>query len=98
MGRSGSDLVLSWGRGCSATDADSEIYEGVIGTFSSHVPVTCATGGALTWTLTPAAGDRYYLVVPTNLSGEGSYGLDGAGLQRPASLSECRAQSIAACP
>jgi uncharacterized repeat protein (TIGR01451 family) len=98
VGKLGTDLVLSWGQGCLASDADSEIYEGTIGTFTSHASVTCSTGGALAWTLTPVEGDRYYLVVPTNLAGEGSYGLDGAGLERPAALSACRVQSVEACP
>ena len=96
--KSGDDIVLSWGHSCLASDGDSEVYEGTIGTFTSHVPVTCATGGALAWTLTPAAGNRYYLVVPTNGVGEGSYGVDGASVERPPSLSACRAQSIDACP
>jgi hypothetical protein len=96
--KSGTDLVLSWSHGCSPSDADSEIYEGTLGSFATHAPMTCSTGGALTWTFAPAAGDRYYLIVPTNLASEGSYGLDGAGVERPSSLSACLAQSIEACP
>lgn len=92
----GGDITLSWGASCSGGDNDFEIYEGILdGAFTSHVPVTCSTGGATSRTLTPGAGDRYYIVVPRNTIREGSYGLDSAGLQRPASSSACLLQEIA---
>jgi hypothetical protein len=81
-----------------ATDTDSEIYEGILGNVTSHVPVFCTTGGMTTRTIAPGAGSRYYLVVPTNGAGEGSYGLNGAAAQRVISAAGRHMQSIAACP
>jgi hypothetical protein len=71
----------------------------VLGSFSSHVPVLCTTGGALSTTITPAAGNRYYLVVPRNSdAAEGSYGTTIGSTQRPASLTACLPQHTANCP
>ena len=39
----------------------------------------------------------YYLVVPLHADREGSYGVDGAGFERPAGTNACAAQSVAAC-
>ena len=51
-----------------------------------------------TATFAPAAGDRYYLVVPRNTAREGSYGTRSGGAERPAGLGQCAAQLIASCP
>jgi hypothetical protein len=96
------DLDLSWGASCAVTDDDYAVYEGVLGDFTSHIPVTassCTTIGATTTTITPGGGDRYYLVVPTGASGlcEGSYGFASDGTPRPQSLSACAAQSVNEC-
>jgi len=91
-------LALSWGASCVPADTDYEIYEGAIGSFAGHAPRACTTGGATTWTITPAEGNRFFLVVPTNGSVEGSYGLTSAGAERPAGASVCRPQAIAVCP
>lgn len=97
--KSGSgDLFLSWGAGCVGLDTDYSVYEGGLGSFTSHAPIACQTGGATTWTLTPAAGDAYYLVVSQNGTREGSYGFDALGAERPPALAACNPQSIAACP
>jgi len=89
----GGDLTLSWGASCAGTDSDYAVYEGKIGApFDTHVPVTCSTGGATTWTFTPAAGNRYYYVVPRNAVSEGSYGHDSDGLSRAPSAAACRPQ------
>jgi hypothetical protein len=45
----------------------------------------------------PAAGNRYYLVVPTNGVVEGSYGLTSEGDERLQGSSACMPQSIASC-
>jgi hypothetical protein len=91
----GGQITLSWGGSCAGTDSDYEVYEGTIGTpFSSHVPVTCSTGGATSWTFTPGAGDRYYYVVPRNAVTEGSYGERSGGLQRPPSGAACLPQEV----
>jgi hypothetical protein len=96
--KSGSDLTLQWGASCIATDADYEVYEGTLGTFFSHLPRLCTTGGLLAATITPSPGDRYYLVVPRNDSREGSYGVYGSGTERPMSFAACLAQTTGSCP
>lgn len=93
------DLALSWGASCAAGDVDYEIYEGVLGNFSSHMPRTCTTGGATALTIAAGAGDAYYLVVPRNIGNEGSYGKNSGGAERPASLAACVPRDIApSCP
>jgi len=93
------DLALSWGSSCRSGDTDYAVYEGVLGDFTSHVPRLCSTGGATAATLTPASGNRYYLVVPLSPDGvEGSYGTTSAGQERPASAAACRPQAVGACP
>ncbi len=92
----GGDLTLSWGASCAATDTDYAVYEGTLGApFASHVPVTCSTGGATTWTFTPSAGDHYYLVVPRNGVSEGSYGHGSSLVPRPPSTAACLPQEVA---
>ena len=49
-------------------------------------------------TLTPSPADSYYLVVPRNANFEGSYGLDGAGFERPTAAAACTGQELASCP
>jgi len=92
------DLTLRWGASCSPTDADYEVYEGTIGAYYSHSPKLCTTGGSLTATFTPGGGNRYYLIVPHNVSSEGSYGLDGNGMERPEGSPTCVLRRIASCP
>ena len=94
----GSDLLLGWGGSCKAGDTDYEVYEGTLGSFSSHSPLTCGTLGATTWTLTPSSGNNYYLVVPTNGSREGSYGLDSGSTERGQGVSACLTQQASTCP
>ena len=93
-------LVLSWGPSCSAGAEDYAVYEGLLGSWYSHLPLDCSDDGAdLTEEISTAPGDRYYLVVPINPTEEGSYGTDGHAAERPVGLSVCVAtQSIDACP
>jgi hypothetical protein len=99
MGRLGPNVFLSWSASCSATDGDYDVYEGTVGgNFTSHVPLVCTTSGNTGASFVPGAGNRYYLVVPTNGSSEGSYGRGIAGAERPASAGACRTRLIAACP
>jgi hypothetical protein len=98
IGRSGDDLTLAWGASCTVTDDDYAVYEGQLGDFASHAPVICSTGGALGATVTPEAGDRYYLIVPRNASFEGSFGVDSAGTERPEGTSACVTRAIGVCP
>ena len=85
-------VTLTWGASCSSADTDYEVYEGVLGNWYSHVPVAglCSTAGALSATFDASAGDRYYIVVPTDGATEGSYGVDGASAERPVSGSSLR--------
>lgn len=94
----GGDLELSWGPSCLAEGSDFAVYEGEIGAFASHAPITCSTGGLTQATFAPSLLDAYYLVVPRNASFEGSYGYSSAGADRPVGTSSCLPQSLGACP
>ena len=96
ISKTGSDLLLRWGASCQADDPDYAIYEGTLGSFTSHVPRFCSTAGAKIKLFTPAAGSAYYLVVPTHTVGEGSYGL-GNGGERPPSAAAYLPQIMGAC-
>ena len=94
----GGDVTLTWGPCCLA-GADYAIYEGSFGAWSGHVPDVCSTGGLTAASVMPAAGDRYFLVVPHDAAVEGSYGLDSTGAERAASNDACRSvQNTASCP
>ncbi len=94
------DIRLSWSPSCLNSDADYAVYEGLLGDPTSHIPVgnpPCTTAGATETTITPALGDRYYLVVPQSASHEGSYGTERDGEPRLPSASACREQLVEAC-
>jgi hypothetical protein len=97
IGKSGGSISMAWQPSCSPADTDYAIYEGQLGSFTTHVPVTCSTGGAAGATFAPSSGNRYYLVVPHNGAVERSYGQNSAGLERPTSASACRPQSLGIC-
>ncbi len=94
LSRSGTQITLDWDASCVTTDADYEIYEGTIGNWTSHAPVTCSTAGATTATFTPGVNGAYYLVVPTDTLVEGSYGWNGQFVERPQGLPSCLSQQI----
>ena len=100
LGRgSGSHLTLAWGAAsCSSPDTNYEIYQGTIGTFTTHSSLTCSTDGQTQATITPGQGDHYYLVVPRNSTVEGSYGLNSSGQERQQSTEACLPRLIADCP
>lgn len=89
-----SEVTLSWGASC-AGDADYAVYEGTLGDFTSHQSTQCSTSGALSSTLTPDGGDRYFLVVPQGLAFEGSHGTAGDGGERSQGPSACAARDVA---
>lgn len=93
-------ITLDWDPSCAAGDTDYEVYEGTLGSWYSHVavPGLCTTGGARTATFNAGAGNRYYLVVPSNGTIEGSYGSSTALAQRPAAVPACKSQSLGTCP
>ena len=80
--KAGADVTLTWSASCLGSDTDYAVYEGALGDFASHVSRLCSTGGATGTTLAPLADDVYWLVVPRR-ERRGSYGLDGAGAERP---------------
>lgn len=91
-------LNLTWGTSCSATDNDYEVYEGRLGTFYSHNRLVCSTGGATSTSVSPSAGNTYYLVVPADAAHEGSYGRRSDGTERPPGGPRCRATQSVGCP
>ena len=94
----GGTLSLAWSPSCHANDLDYAVYEGSIGDFTSHVPRLCTTAGATSTSITPGAGNRYYLVVPQGSGAEGSYGTRSDGIERPASPAACLVRGIVSCP
>ncbi len=95
----GGDLTLAWNPSCQGSDTDYEVYRGVIGSWTSHTPSICSTGGATTTTVTPpASAQSYYLVVARNATYEGSYGRDRAGVERPPSVAPCLTRALGGCP
>jgi hypothetical protein len=88
-------VALAWGASCTLSD-DYAVYEGSLSSFTSPTQSTCSTGGARSWTLTPGAGNRYFLIVPLRADREGSYGAATSGERSPA-VPACRPQAIAAC-
>ena len=97
MAHSGGMIFLSWDDSCNPGDTDYEVYEGTLGIFTSHAGIVCSTGGLTAVTFAAPPGDAYYLVVPSDGTSHGSYGVDGLGAQRPVSLSACSPQSILTC-
>ena len=96
---SGGEIELTWGASCLAGDSDYEVYEGVLGNFTSHVPRACSTAGFQSHHLMPSDGNRYYLVVPRNAQREGSYGSRSDGSERLPSASACLPQAVtSSCP
>ena len=93
----GGNITLSWAPSCLASDTDYAVYEGTVRQFTSHQPRLCSTGGAITRTLTPSAGNTYYVVTPRTSTREGSYGTTSSGSERPQGASACAPQTIDLC-
>jgi plastocyanin len=96
----GGSLILTWGASCSPGATAYGIYEGTIpiaGVYD-HKSTACPAGTATTATITPTAGDHYYLVVPRTAAAEGSYGKDSANQEIPQGAPVCLAtQNLTAC-
>jgi hypothetical protein len=83
-------LVVTWASQCPSSGANAGIFEGQIGSWSSHTAVDCDdAGGDQSEQITPGSGNRYYLVVPFKGTDEGSYGRNSAGVERPAGATTC---------
>jgi hypothetical protein len=93
----GNAIALTWGASCASADADYAVYEGSIGSFDARSPVACSTQGALSYSVTPALGNTYYLIVPTHADREGSYGTDGTGAERLPAAGACLPQTVKSC-
>ncbi len=92
-------LDLSWGASCSAAGPDYSVHEGVVGTWYSHAPLACTSGGAQTLTVTPSGGSRYYLIAPISAGFTGSLGKSSAGAERPDGAPSCTDdRALAPCP
>jgi hypothetical protein len=95
----GSALVLSWGAGCFASGPDYSVHEGTLGVWYSNEPLRCTSASALTLTITPSGGDRYYLIAPEVGDFTGSLGTNSAGAQRPLGLASCTPdRALVPCP
>jgi hypothetical protein len=94
------DLIVSWSASCADGARDYGIHQGTIGAWYSHKALDCNDAGAdLKEQVTPAAASSYYLVVPMNYRGEGSYGTRSSGPQRPVGTVVCMTpQLITSCP
>jgi len=92
-------VKLFWSPSPCAGAVNYGIYEGDLGDFTSHVPVTCTDLMAdFEERIVTAPGNHYYLVVPLGSVVEGSYGLDSAGAERPPSTAACKPIQSTACP
>ena len=95
---SNGDLLLTWTAPCVGSLVDYVVYQGTLGAFNSHLPVTCSTGSASMATFKPQPADSYYLIAGAKGGSEGSYGRGSNGLERPHSAAACFARAVAICP
>ncbi len=88
--KSGNNIVLSWQAPGGSCDVDAYgIYRGNLPwTGYNHTQLNCSTT-TTTYTDINPTSSYYYLVVPNNATGEGSYGLDSDGGQIPQSSNPC---------
>jgi len=93
------NLDLSWGASCSGSSPDYAVDEGIVGTWYSHAPLRCTTASALSATITPSGGNRYYLIAPVLNDFTGSLGTNSAGAERPDAEPSCTSdRALAPCP
>jgi hypothetical protein len=93
------DLDLNWGASCSVSGPDYSVHEGQLGVWFSHAPLLCSSGLALSVTITPSGGGRYYLIAPIAAGYTGSFGTDSAGSERPDGSPSCTDdRALAPCP
>ncbi len=98
-------IEFIWPSASCSGAADYAVYEGTLGDWTSHTALTCSADVDCDRreTLDVSTGDRYYMVVPLNPYGEGSYGqqslpLVGA-IERPvAAVGACATVQDLSCP
>lgn len=93
----GENIRLFWGHSCNSCDSTYGVYEGTLGQFDSHTPLTCSTGGAPAMVVSPGPGNVYYLVVPSNEIDEGSHGRATGMLERDPGPNPCFPQQFEGC-
>jgi hypothetical protein len=93
----GGKIQLSWGPSCLASDLDYAMYQGFLGDFAIHNPVSCSTSGLTEITVPLPLGDKYYLIVPSSTTSEGSYGRSSDGTERPPGTPVCLPQLTGEC-
>ncbi|MGD8279047.1 MAG: hypothetical protein PVH00_13510 [Gemmatimonadota bacterium] len=103
MTRAGGDVVIHCAGSCSSGGRSYGIYEGALDQLRAgsydHVQRSCSSDCPGSSTLTPAAGDAYYLVVPHNATAEGSYGTDSSLGERPPAPVACApVRIVTPCP
>ncbi len=88
-------ISVSWNGSCSSAAQNYGVYEGTIGFWYSHAAIDCAAvSNDRSAVITPADGDDYYLVVPRNASGEGSYGQATGSVEIPPGSTTCAAGQV----
>ena len=93
------DLDLTWSATCTGIAANYSVHEGTLGIWYSHAPLRCTSLGALSLTVTPSGGDRYYLIAPISADFTGSLGASSAGAERPDGAPSCTSdRALAPCP
>jgi hypothetical protein len=96
-------LTLEWDASCSVGALDYAIYEGTLAALRAgvydHDSIACTDPAPLLEeNVVPGSGGRYYLIVPTGLSAEGSYGTRSGGAERPVSAVQCVPTQTVGCP
>jgi hypothetical protein len=77
------EVEIAYTPACDATD--HTIYYGNLADVASYAwsGAVCGVGTSGTAAFDPGSGDVFFVVVGTGAASEGSYGLDGAGIERP---------------
>jgi hypothetical protein len=75
------EVIIDWQPTCDAHD--HAIYFGSVGSFTSYIDAVCDAGMSGSRTVTPAAGNIFWVVVGVNGLFEGSYGVDSGVTERP---------------
>jgi hypothetical protein len=93
------DLRITWQASTSVGAEGYGIYEGTIPSWTSHGLKDCTDDAPeFEEEIAPQAASSYYLVVPNNANGEGSYGVQSSGTERPQGTPACRPVQDLGCP
>ena len=96
MARTPGGIVINWFQStCIGADFYA-IYEGDLRSWYSHTLLRCSADPS-SEVITPGPDDHYYLVVPYNSQGEGSYGRDFSGNERPPGSPACVVPQLLEC-